>query len=233
MLFDYLVLGQIIPYNPATSVRGTKYVVKKGKTPVLTEEEARQLFAAINGHIAATAANHQAPSLIDLRDRALISVMVYTFARISAVLGMCVKDYHQQGKRWWIRLHEKGGKEYELPAHHKAEEYLDAYLAAAGLAGDDDAPLFPSVNRHRHLTRRLLYPREALAMIKRRACAAGLGASTCNHSFRATGLTNYLQHGGKLENAQRIAAHESPRTTKLYPRTSDQLTLDQILKIRI
>jgi site-specific recombinase XerD len=233
MLFDYLVLGQIVPYNPATSVRGPKYVVKKGKTPVLTEEEARQLFAAINDRIAAAAADNEPPSLVDLRDRALIGVMVYTFARISAVLGMSVKDYYQQGKRWWIRLHEKGGKEHELPAHHTAEEFLDAYLAAAGLAGHDDAPLFPSVDRYRQLTRRPLYAREALAMIKRRARAAGLGATTCNHSFRATGLTNYLQHGGNLETAQQIAAHESPRTTKLYDRTSDELTLDEIEKIQI
>jgi integrase/recombinase XerD len=233
MLFDYLVLGQIIPYNPATSVRGPKYVVKKGKTPVLTEEEAQQLFASINDRIAANIRNNEPPSLVDLRDRALIGVMVYTFARVGAVLGMSVRDYYQQGKRWCIRLHEKGGKEHELPAHHKAEEYLDAYLAAAGLAGDEDAPLFPSVDRHRRLTRRPLYSREALAMIKRRARAASLGTSTCNHSFRATGLTNYLQHGGKLETAQQIAAHESPRTTKLYDRTSDALTLDEIEKIQI
>jgi integrase/recombinase XerD len=210
MLFDYLVLGQIIPYNPATSVRGPKYVIKKGKTPVLTEEEARQLFAVINDRIAANAANNESPSLVDLRDRALIGVMVYTFARIGAVLGMSVKDYYQQGKRWWIRLHEKGGKHHEVPAHHKAEEYLDAYLAAAGLYSESDAPLFPSVDRHRQLSCRPLYAREALAMIKRRARAAGLGATTCNHSFRATGLTNYLEHGGKLEKAP---ADRRPRIT--------------------
>ena len=55
--------------------------------------------------------------------------MVYSFARVSAVIGMNGDDYYPDGKRWWFRLHEKGGKFHEVPAHHKAEEYLDAYLA--------------------------------------------------------------------------------------------------------
>lgn len=160
-------------------------------------------------------------------------VMCFTFARIGAVLGMNVEDYYQKGKRWWIRLLEKGGKHHELPAHHKADEYLDAYIAAAGLADEKDRPLFRLLDRHRQLTDRRLVAREALVMIKRRARAAGLGNSTSCHSFRATGITVYLDGGGTVEKAQQIASHESPRTTKLYDCTNDQLCLDEIEKRRI
>jgi site-specific recombinase XerD len=242
MLFDWMVTGQVVPYNPATSVRGPKYVLTKGKTPVLTEDEAKALFEALGGVIeeanqllATKPANPAARQrrLLAMRDRALIGVMVYSFARISAVLGMDVEDYYQQGKRWWIRLHEKGGKHHEVPAHHKLEEHLDAYLAVAQLSGCKGEPLFRSLSRQRQLSARRLSAREALAMIKRRARAANLGEAICCHTFRATGITNYLEHQGTLEKAQQIAAHSSPRTTKLYDRTSDQVDLGEIEKIQI
>ena len=141
-------------------------------------------------------------------------------------------DYFPQGKRWWFRLHEKGGKRHEVPAHHLAEAYLDAYLERAALA-DPKAPLFQSVDRDRRLTGRALGRREALDLIKRRAQAAGLPPSTCCHTFRATGITAYLSNGGTLEHAQQIAAHASPKTTKLYNRTADTISLDEIERILI
>jgi len=208
--------------NPAASVRGPKSVIKQGKTPVLTQGEAQALFAAID-----------TSTIACLRDRALIGVMVYSFARIGAVLGMNVEDYCQRGNRWWLRLHEKGGKHHEVPVHHKAEEYLDAYLQAAGIAGQKNQPLFRSIGARRLLTCRRLVPRDALAMIKRRAKDANLGDEVCCHTFRATGITNYLENGGTIEKAQQIANHESPRTTKLYDRTNDQVSLDEIERIQI
>lgn len=237
MLFDWLVTGQIVSYNPATSVRGPKYVVKKGKTPVLTLTEARELFEAIDHKTDEDGRREEKQAsdmtIAELRDRALIGVMVYSFARIGAVLGMDVEDYYQQGKRWWIRLHEKGGKHHEVPVHHKLEQYLDAYLSAAGIADRKGEPLFRSLDRKRQLTGRRLAAREALAMIKRRAKTADLGESICCHTFRATGITNYLENQGTLEKAQAIAAHSSPRTTKLYDRTCDQVDLGEIEKIQI
>ena len=89
---------------------------------VLDEGEARLLLQSID-----------ASNLVGLRDRALIAVCLYSFARIEAALGMNVGDYFPQGKRWWFRLHEKGGKPHDMPAHHKAEEYVYAYLDAAGI----------------------------------------------------------------------------------------------------
>jgi integrase/recombinase XerD len=74
---------------------------------------------------------------------------------------------------------------------------------------------------------------DVLRMIKSRAAEAALPYSTCCHTFRATGITTYLQNGGTLEHAQQIAAHESPRTTKLYDRTKDEISLDEVERIRI
>lgn len=223
MCMDWLVVGQIIPMNPASSVRGPKYVIKRGKTPVLTAEEARQLLDSID-----------TLTIVGLRDRALMATMLFTFARVSAVTGMKVEDYYQIGKRSWIRLDEKGGKHHEVPAHHLAEEYLDAYLKAAGHGGDKLAPLFLTAKgRTGTLTGSPLSRHDALRIIKRRARETGLSDKIGCHTFRATGITAYLENGGTIENAQAIAAHESPRTTKLYDRTSDEITLDEVERIRI
>lgn len=223
MCFDWLVVGQILPMNPASSVRGPKYVVKRGKTPVLTADQARMLLESI-----------QADQLIGLRDRALIATMIYSFARISAVVNMKVDDYLQVGKRHSLRLHEKGGKEHEVPAHHKVVEYLDAYLKVAGTGMDSATPLFRSMQgKSKRLTNRPMSRHDAYRMVRRRARAVGIKARIGCHTFRATGITAYLENGGTIENAQAIAAHESPRTTKLYDRTNDELTLDEIERIRI
>jgi integrase len=159
--------------------------------------------------------------------------MVYTFARVSAVVGMRVGDYYQDGKRWWFRFSEKGGKQHHVPAHHNAETYLDEYLDAAGIADDSDGPMFHTVDRARKLTSRAMTRNDVLRMIKRRATAAGLPPTTCCHTFRATGITAYLSNGGSIEYAQKIAGHESPRTTKLYDRTDDAITLDEVERIVI
>src|SRR5206468_2205572 len=142
-------------------------------------------------------------------------------------------DYYQNGKRYWLRLHEKGGKRHEVPAHHNAEAYLDAYLTVAGIVGEKKAPLFRTLDRKRQLTPERITRNDVLRMIKRRARDAGLPETTSCHTFRATGITAYLENGGTIENAQAIAAHESPRTTKLYDRTSDEITLDEVERIGI
>lgn len=221
-LFDWLVVGQILPINPAASVRGPKHVVKTGKTPVLTSSEARQLLDSIDCR-----------SLIGLRDRALIGVLVYSFARVSAAIGMNVSDYYPQGRRMWFRLHEKGGKHHAVPAHHNAEAYLDAYLEVAGGIDTKALPLFRTISREKIITDRRMHRIDVLRMIKRRAEQTGLPTNIGCHTFRATGITCYLLGGGSLEHAQRIAAHESARTTKLYDRTSDAVSLDEIERIII
>ena len=150
MLFDWLVVGHVLDVNPAHAVRGPKYRVKKGKTPFLTRDEARTLLDSIAVTKKVTdedGKEKKIPLLTGLRDRALIGTMIYTFARIGAVLQMNVGDYFTQGRRAWMRLHEKGGKELDAPCHHKLEAYLDEYIAAAGIANDKDGALFRTTGR--------------------------------------------------------------------------------------
>jgi len=182
MLFDWMVVGQVIPTNPAHAVRGPKHPQGRGKTPVLQADEARTLIDAID-----------APYLPGLRDRALIGLMVYTFARVGAAISMKVEDFFVQGRRGWVRLHERGGK----------------------------------------LTDNSLLQSDVWRMIRRRALAAGIKTEIGCHTFRATGITVYLKNGGKLEIAKQMAAHESARTTGLYDRRDDEVSLDEVERIGI
>lgn len=222
MLFDWLVTGHVVSMNPAASVRGPKYVVKRGLTPVLTASEARRLLDSID-----------VTKIIGLRDRALIAVMAFSFARIGATLGMQVRDYYQEANHGWFRLHEKGGKLHCVPAHPKAEHYLRAYLDEAGIAEDKCGPLFRTIDKHHRLSGRPMAAIDALKMIKRRARKASLPETIGCHTFRATGITAYLEGGGTIEGAQAIASHESPRTTKLYDRRGDRATLEEVERISI
>lgn len=235
MLFDWLVTGHVLDVNPAHAVRGPKHVVKKGKTPVLTAAEARELLDSIpTRRVSAANASTDQPSLIGLRDRALIGLMVYTFARVNAALQMKVRDYFVQGRRGWVRLHEKGGKEHEVPCHHNLEGLLDEYIAAAGIAGEPDSPLFRTIaGRAGAITADSMWQQDAYRMIQRRATAAGIKTKIGNHSFRATGITAYLKNGGTLENAAAVANHASTRTTQLYDRRRDEVSLDEIERIAI
>jgi site-specific recombinase XerD len=222
-LFDWLVVGQVMPANPASSVRGPSHVVKRGKTPVLSPEEARRVLDAID-----------VSSHAGLRDRALIALMVFSFARIGAALAMKVEDVFVQNRRLWVRLREKGGKRHEMPCHHNLETYLQAYLDGGGISADPKGPLFRTIGRTTgQLTRTPLPQANAHAMIRRRAAGAGIKTQVGNHSFRATGITAYLKNGGTLENAAAMANHASTRTTQLYDRRRDEVNLDEVERISI
>ena len=224
MLFDWLVVGQVLPFNPASSVRDPKHVVKTGKTPVLSAKETRALLDGID-----------VSTIAGLRDRAFLGVLVYSFARVSAAVSLRVADYYTQGPRSFFRLHEKGGRYNVVPAHHTAQAYVDAYLEAAGIGADRRGPLFRSCEPGRRdtLQDRAMSRFGALKMIKRRARQAGLPAEICAHSFRGTRITEYLRNGGDLEVAARIAGHESTRTTQLYNCLPEEISLDEIERIHI
>jgi site-specific recombinase XerD len=235
-MFDYLVTGHIVEVNPALSVKGPRYSIQVGKTPVLTRDEARKLLDGIPVTYTVKTGDTETeyPDILGVRDRALIGLMVFSFARVGAVTKMKVGDYYASGKKWKARLHEKGGKSHELPVHHKAEEYLDAYLELAGIREDKKTPLFRTCPGRGHkLSEQGLKPNAALYMIKRRALEARLPPTICCHTFRATGITAYLENGGTVENAQAIANHADSRTTKLYDRRGDRISLDEIEKIQL
>lgn len=222
-LFDWLAVGQVVPFNPAASVRGPSHTSRSGKTPVLEPSEARQLLDSLDVSTPA-----------GLRDRALIALMVFSFARIGAALSMKVEDVYTQHRRLWVRLREKGGKQHVMPCHHLLEEYLHAYLEGAGIKDDLKGPLFRTIQRGTgQLSATALSQANAHAMVRRRALAAGLQTLIGNHTFRATGITAYLKNGGTLENAAAMANHASTRTTELYNRHQDDISLDEVEKIRL
>jgi len=222
-LFDWLVTGQVVAINPAASVRGPAHSARIGKTPVLEATEARALLNAIDVGLPA-----------GLRDRALIALMVFSFARVGAALTMRVEDVFVQNRRLWVRLREKGGKQHVMPCHHTLEDYLHAYLDGTGLAGDPKGWLFRSIQRGTgRLSLRRLEQSDAHAMVRRRAKAAGIDTAIGNHTFRATGVTAYLKNGGTLETAAVMANHASTRTTQLYDRRGEDISLDEIERIRV
>jgi site-specific recombinase XerD len=116
-----------------------------------------------------------------------------------------------------------------MPCHHSLDTYLAEYIEAAGVADEPKGWLFRSTRaRTGELTENPLCQADVYRMIRRRALAAGIRTQIGNHTFRATGITEYLRNGGKLEIAQRMANHESARTTGLYDRRDDQVSLDEV-----
>ena len=224
-LFDWFVVQGVVSYNPAASVKGPKYSIRKGKTPVLTPEETKQLLESVAGN-----------KVKDLRDKAMLGVLFYAWVRVSALVNLDLKDYRHIGRRSYLRLKEKGGKTPELPVHHMAQEYLDRYLAGAGIDPDDPEqrklPLFRSLNRKYQLTETRLSRIDVFRMIRKRAEQAGISSEICVHSARATGITTYLSSGGSIEGAQDIADHADPRTTRLYDRSRDKITLSEIERVQ-
>ncbi len=223
MLFNWLVTGQVIAANPAHAVRGPRHSVMKGATTVMSSAEASAFLNSIDtSHV------------VGLRDRAFIGVMVYAFARVSAAVGLKVEDYFPLKKRWWLRLHEKNGKVNEMGCHHKLEQFLDAYIAAAGIADDKKGPLFrAALGRTGKLSDRPMSRVDAWYMVRRRAADAGIEAAIGNHSFRAIGITDYLQNGGDINVARRMAGHSNIKTTELYDRRGDEVSFSEIERVGI
>lgn len=223
-MFDFLVVGQILPTNPTASVRGPKYVVSEGKTPILDADEVLTLFAQFDD-----------TRLIDLRDRAILGAMVYSFARVGVLAKLRVKDYYRQGARAWFVLDEKGGKQNRVPAHHQVAKYVEQYLARAGIEAQRETSLFRSLGRGRGghgVTERGLRREEIFAMVRRRAAAVGLPSEIGCHSLRGTGITNYLKNGGTIETAAKLAGHVSPRATQLYDLRSAEVVQAEVERIR-
>jgi integrase/recombinase XerD len=220
MLFSWLTEKGVLAMNPAREVKTERFSRPKGKTPLSSKVKFKGFLVR---------SRRPRTGL----DRALLRVLAYTFARIGAVVNLKVEDYYPSGKRFLLRFKEKGGKEKELPVHHKLEELLDQYIKATGLEKEPQSPLFPaSIGKTGKLSRRPLVRTDTANMLKRRLKQAGLPAHYSPHSFRATGITNFLENDGTLEAAQRIAGHADSRTTKLYDRRGQKVLLEDMERIR-
>ena len=225
-LCDYMTARGVLDWNPFSVVRAPRASSGEGKTPILEAEDVRALFASIGTE-----------DVVDLRDRAILSLMLYTFARVGAVVKMDGRHYEASSARASVALHEKRGRFHRVPCHHLLHEAMEAFLSVS--PAGPRTPVFRSAERaldeegRRQLSRRRIQSRSVIAMVKRRAAAVGLPAeAVCNHSFRGTGITNFMENGGAIDVAAGIAGHASTKTTQLYNRSAQTVQRDEIERVR-
>lgn len=224
---DFLTERGLLAYNPARSVGTERPVVREGKTPIFSRDEGRRLFASLDAE-AATG------DILALRDRGLMAVMLYGCVRVGAAVAMRVRDFEDKGEHASLVRREKGGKERRVACHHKAREYLRAYIVAAIFEPRAKEPLFQTAPRRRPvLSADAMSIDDALRAVKRRCRAAALPSSISNHSFRATGITVHTENGGRLEDAQELAGHADARTTRLYIRKSRKIAQAEVERVHL
>lgn len=220
--FQYLVEQQFIASNPAASVSYAFVDARKGKTPIIAATEVRALLDSIPDD--PTHADDPAKQT-DLRDKALIALMAYTFVRIGGALSSCVRDVRFDDGVMWLDMVEKGAKSHSVPLSGAPREFLTRYMEHCGLT-QPSAPLFQSANRNGELTGKPYDRGNSRRMIARRAKAIGISGNTKNHTFRATGITHFLEGGGRIDDAQDIANHSDASTTRRYDRRSNKRLVD-------
>ncbi|MBL4790901.1 MAG: tyrosine-type recombinase/integrase [Kordiimonadaceae bacterium] len=231
-LFNWFVRHQILSVSPAATVKVKSERLRHGKTKVLSSADARRLLDTIQ--IEKTKDGASVPIHAGLRDRALISLMIYTFARVSAAVQMNVSHVYEKDHRLWVDLQEKGGKHLSIPCHHILEQHLRAYIDVLGEGDPNTSPLFCAMDKSRQLTSNRLDRTQSWHMVRRRARQAKISADICNHTFRGTGISSYLRNkGGRLEIAQHLAGHSDPKTTQLYDRRDEDISLDEVERIDI
>lgn len=223
-LFDVLVQRHVIILNPALSVRTERYSVTEGKTPEITVEQSRQLLNSIDLR-----------SAIDFRDRAIISMLIYTAARVGAIAKLRLGDLVDEGNHLTIRFREKGGKDRSVPARITLREQLDEYLAVLPRKGSSkDAPVFRSgIGRTEVLAETPMSAIDICRMVKRRLKAAGLPLSASPHSFRSCTATDLLEQGVSLEDVQYLLGHSDSRVTRLYDRRQRKITRNIVERISV
>ena len=223
--FDGMVTRHAIALNPALSVRGERYQVLEGKTPEITIKQARKLLSSIN-----------TDNVVGLRDKAIMSILIYTASRVGAVARLKLKDLYDTGDQYCLHFLDKGGKSREIPVRHDLQGLLRSYLQSAGcnLGDATDHPLFrTSVRKTKTLSIRSMSAGDIGRMIKRRMKACGLPLRLSPHSFRVATITDLLHQGVPLSDVQHLAGHADPRTTKLYDRRQKCITRNIVERISI
>ncbi|AMV22632.1 tyrosine-type recombinase/integrase [Planctomyces sp. SH-PL14] len=222
--FDLMAVRQAIFLNPAASVRGERYQVVEGKTPEISKQQLRELFASFD-----------LTRPVGLRDRAIMATLVYTAARDGAVAALRLGDLQWDGTQYHLRFSEKGGKSRLIPVRHDLQSYLVEYLASFDWkASPKDSPLFRSVaGRTGALTSKPIRNVDICRMMKRRLRDAGLPLHLSPHSCRVATVTNLLEENVPLEDVQFLAGHADPRTTRLYDRRQRKVTRNTVEKISL
>lgn len=222
--FDRLVNRHVVILNPAASVKGVKDTVVEGKTPEISIDQARTLLASVDTR-----------HVVGLRDRAILATLAYTACRAGAVAKLRLQDFQDDGTQYLLRIQEEGGKSREIPVRHDLEGYIRAYLAAAGIEGENKkSPLFRASNgRTKKLSMGPLTSKRICELVKRRLKDAGLPSRISPHSFRVTAITDLLTQGVPLEDVQYLAGHAEPRTTGLYDRRQKRVTRNIVERISI
>lgn len=222
--FDELVIRHVVVLNPALSVRTERQENVEGRTPEISVQQARQLLGSID-----------TSSVVGLRDKAIISVLIYTAARVGAVSKLKRGDLVDMGDQFYLRLLEKRNKHRELPLRHDLRCLLQTYVARAGLEYSVNAsPMFrTTVRRTKRLTQNGMTATDISRMLKRRLGDAGLPLLFSPHSFRVATITDLLSQGVPLEDVQRLAGHADPRTTRLYDRRNRKITRNIVERISI
>lgn len=220
--FDIAVTRHVIPLNPSLSVRGERYKVVEGKTPEITVSQVRKLLKACDEK-----------TIVGLRDKVIISTLIYTAARVGAVVSLNVGDFSTTGDQWTLKFKEKGNKAREIPVRHDLELLLKNYIERARLS-PKDTPLFRSAKgKTGELTSEPMQADDVRRMIKRRLRAAGLSTIFSPHSFRVCTLTDLLKQDIPREDVQYLAGHADPRTTSLYDRRGKKVSRNIVERISI
>jgi integrase/recombinase XerD len=218
--FDRMVNRHAVVLNPAATVKTDRYSVVEGKTPEISADQARILLKSID-----------TSSLVGLRDRAVLAVLVYTTARVGAVARLTMKSLQNDGTQYSLRFAEKGGKSREIPVRHDLQVFLMEYIQSGAIA---EGPLFRTAKgKTELLTLNAMTGIDMCRMMKRRLREAGLPSLFSPHSFRVATITNLLEQNVPLEDVQGLAGHADPRTTRLYDRRRRKVTRNLVERISI
>ena len=213
---DLLVTRHVVEANPFLSVRRQRVTVVEGRTPEITVGQIQHLLRSID-----------TSSVRGLRDRAVIGSLTYTGARVGAVARLRLQDLQDSARGRVIRLQEKGGKQREIPVHSNLRDWLDEYVATAGLTdAPKTGPLFRSleIRDRSRVSAAPFVPQRIRGMLKTRLKHAGLPSTIRPHSFRVFVVTDLLTQDVPLEAVQYLAGHSNPQTTQVYDRRRRAVT---------
>jgi integrase/recombinase XerD len=173
--------------------------------------------------------------VVGLRDRAIVAILIYTAARIGAVAELRHKDFEHYDSQYTLRFAEKDGKAREIRVRQELEGYILAWLDAAGQQNTPgDSPLFrTTVRRTKQFTDRGMSTGDMGRVVKRRLKDARLPPRLSPNLFRVTAITDLLSQGIPLEDAQQLAGHADPQTTRLYDRRQKKVTRNVMEQISV